>query len=179
MNFMSQDTWKFINTFAPWFSAIGTLSVVIVSLYLAGRDRNIRLKVSAGHRIIIGPGSAKPYPEYLCIYVVNHGHREAQITNIGWKVGIFKKQFAIQSTISDGMSSPLPIRLKDGEEAKYMIPLNEETNWLKSFSEKMLQPYPRLQVHFMKIQAFTSIGKTFESGVERNLKEKLVEANHE
>ena len=34
-----ENTWKFINTFAPWFSAIGTLAAVSTSLYLAFADR--------------------------------------------------------------------------------------------------------------------------------------------
>ena len=59
-------------------------------------------------------------PKFLCINIVNVGFREALITNIGWRIGLFKKQFAIQSVImNDGMSSPLTIKLKDGEEAKY------------------------------------------------------------
>ena len=89
--------------------------------------------VSAGHRIIVGPGSQEPYPEYLSICIVNIGHRDAQIINIGWKVGIVKKRYAVQSTINDGMSSTIPVRLKDGEEAKFLIPLNKETNWLRDF----------------------------------------------
>jgi hypothetical protein len=81
------------------------------------------LHVTAGHRLIVTQGQKGPHPEYLLIRIVNIGHREAQITNIGWKVGLFKKQHAIQSTIRDSISSHLPVRLKDGEEAAYYIPL--------------------------------------------------------
>nr|WP_320165904.1 hypothetical protein [uncultured Methylophaga sp.] len=175
----TEETWKFINTFAPWFSAIGTISAVILSLYLARRDKNVRLEVSAGHRLIISPGDSEPFPEYLSIYVVNVGHREAQLTNIGWKVGIFKKRYAVQSTINDGLSSPLPVRLKDGEEAKYLIPLNDENDWLKDFIEKMLSPNPKIQSRFARIQAFTSIGKTFESKIESSLIKKISEKVNE
>jgi len=31
---MDTVMWELINTFAPWFSAIGTISAVVVSLYL-------------------------------------------------------------------------------------------------------------------------------------------------
>jgi hypothetical protein len=176
MDFLSQDVWRFINTFAPWFSAVGTLSAVVLSLYLARRDKNVRLKVSAGHRIIVGPGSQEPYPEYLSIYIVNIGHRDAQIINIGWKVGIFKKRYAVQSAINDGMSSTIPVRLKDGEEAKFLIPLNKETNWLREFGKKMLYPFPWLQAHFIKIQAYTSLGDTFEEKIEKSLRQKILDA---
>lgn len=176
MDLLDQDTWKFINTFAPWLSAIGTLSAVALSLYLARRDKNIRLEVSAGHRIVVGPGSQEPYPEYLSIYVVNVGHRDAQITNIGWKVGVFRKHHAVQSTINDGISSTIPVRLKDGEEAKFLIPLNMETNWLREFGEKMLYPLPWLQARSIKIQAFTSVGDTFEARIEKSLRQKILKA---
>lgn len=179
MDFFSQDTWRFINTFAPWLSAAGTFSAVALSLYLARRDKNVRLKVSAGHRIIVGPGSREPYPEYLSIYVVNIGHRDAQVINIGWKVGLFKKQYAVQSTMNDGMSSNIPVRLRDGDEAKFLIPLNNETNWLKDFGNKMLPPFPRLNSHFIKIQAHTSLGETFEAKIEKSLRKKLLEAFYE
>ncbi len=176
---LTEETWKFINTFAPWFSAIGTISAVILSLYLARRDKNVRLAVSAGHRIIIGPGSSEPYPEYLSIYVVNIGHRDAQLISIGWKIGFFKKRYAVQTTESGGLSSPLPIRLKDGEEAKYLIPLSTKDDWLKEFVDKMLTPFPRLQSRFIRIQAFTSIGKTFESKIEGSLRKKIIEKYNE
>jgi hypothetical protein len=172
----TQDTWRFINSFAPWFSALGTISAVLLAIHLARRDKTLRLEVSAGHRLIVTPGTPGPWPEYLSINIVNVGHREAQITNIGWKVGVLRKQHAIQTTINDGMSSPIPVRLRDGEEAKYLIPLNERTNWLEDFGTKMLTPLPWLQVRFIRVQVFTSIGKTFEAPIEPGLQKMLREA---
>jgi hypothetical protein len=166
----SIETWKFINSFAPWFSAIGTIAAVIVSLRLATRDRNIRLKVSAGHRLLITPG-IEARPEYLNIRVVNIGHRDAQITNIGWKTGVFKKRCAIQILEQNGISSAFPIRLKDGEEANYFISL--ENDWLGEFIDKMLKPCPFIQKYFIKVQVFTSLGVEFESNIESSLKKKI------
>lgn len=172
----TQDTWRFINSFAPWLSALGTLSAVLLSLHLARGDKMVRLEISAGHRLIVTPGTPGPWPEYLSINIVNVGHRDAQVTNIGWKVGILRKRHAVQTTMPDGMSSPLPVRLRDGEEAKYLIPLNNTTNWLDDFGTKMLTPFPWLQCFFVRVQVFTSIGKTFEAPIERGLRTKLIEA---
>jgi hypothetical protein len=36
---IDQDRWNFINSFAPWLSAVGTLAAVFMSLYLAFADR--------------------------------------------------------------------------------------------------------------------------------------------
>lgn len=177
----TQETWKFINTFAPWLSAIGTISAVALSLHLARRDKNVRLEVSAGHRIMVTQAgdSEEPSPEYLFISIVNVGHREAQLTNIGWKAGIFKKKHAIQTIINNEYSNTLPIRLKDGEEARYLIPLEGDLNWLHAFTNDMLSPLTQLQCRFVKIQAFTSIGKTFESNIEKSLKIKIIEKYNE
>lgn len=173
----NKDTWEFINSFAPWLSAIGTILAVIVSLYLARRDKLIKLKVSAGHRLFISPGMRGQYPEFLYISVVNKGFQEAQLTNIGWKIGLFKKQHAIQSIIqNDGISSSMPIRLKNGEEAKYFIPLNEETNWINNFVEQFLKSNHRRRINHIRIQAFTSIDKVFESKIDKSLKKKILEA---
>lgn len=150
-----KETWEFINSFAPWFSAFGTLTAVILAIYLARRDKNIRLEISAGHR-------------------------EAQIVNIGWKIGFFKKEYSIQTLIpNDQISSPMPVRLKDGEEAKYFIPLNEETKWIENIIQKSLQPNPRIKISFMKLQVFTSVGKTFNSRIENGLKKRILKDDTE
>jgi hypothetical protein len=149
---------------------------VILSLWLARRDKKIRLEVTAGHRIIVTPGATGPFPEYLAIHIVNIGHRETQITDIGWKVGVFKKRYAVQTFEHGGLTSQLPIWLKDGAKAQYLIPLNKETNWLEKFGIDMLRPFPRIQVHFCSAQVFTSIGETFEARIEKGLRKKLLAA---
>jgi hypothetical protein len=49
-------TWQFINTFADWFAAAGTIAAVIVAIYLARLDKTIRLKVNAGARLMVTAG---------------------------------------------------------------------------------------------------------------------------
>lgn len=161
---LDENTWKFINTFAPWFSATGTIAAVIISLRFARRDKKIRLEVSAGHRLLVTIGAPGPHEDFLCIHIVNVGHRDAQVTGVGWKVGIFRKRYAVQTLANDEYSSQLPIRLKDGEEAKYYVPLNRQTNWLEDFADKMLRPFPVLQSRFVVVQAFTSIGTSSKLG---------------
>lgn len=50
---MTMADWKFINTFAPWFSAIGTFLAVVVSLYLAHASRRQKMKASASIMLMI------------------------------------------------------------------------------------------------------------------------------
>jgi len=105
----NKETWQFINTFAPWLSAIGTFAAVLVSLYLARQASMLNLNITAGHRVILTPGKKGPYPEFISISIINTGNRDLQITDIGWKVGFFKKkrQHAIQMIEQDGRSSRL------------------------------------------------------------------------
>lgn len=174
VDFWTQDTWRFINSFAPWLSAFGTISAVVLSLYLATRDRKVRLEVSAGYRVVLTPGNPSSQRGVLGIYIVNVGHREAQVINVGWKVGIFRKRLAIQQIERDGLSSTMPVRLKDGEEARYYLQLNDEDRWSEKFVQQMLQPFPKLQARFVTVVAYTSVGRTFEARIEKGLQKQLI-----
>jgi hypothetical protein len=172
-----KTTWDFINSFSNWFSAIGTIGAVIVSLYLARGRSRIKLHISAGHRILAGLGTGK-FPDYVSISIVNRGFRKVRITGIGWKVGLFNKQYADQIVNNLLWSSPLPIELEDGQEAKYLVPFKGAADWLNSFARDFLSTttFPNLTSHFVTLQVFTSAGKTFEKRIEENLRKKLIEA---
>ena len=76
----------FINTFAGWLSAVGTLLAVIVSLYLARRDSRIRLRVNIGIRKMIierGVHIVKYAPDFILIAVTNVGSRKKSRPGIG------------------------------------------------------------------------------------------------
>jgi hypothetical protein len=174
---LDQETWKFINTFAPWLSAIVTIAAVIVSLYLARRSESVKLNITAGHRLMATPGIKGPYPEYLAINIVNTGHRDVQITNIGWRVGFFKKQmqYAIQVIEPVGLSSPLPIWLRYGEQANYYIPLGVKRDWLEGFTRDFYKHHHKSRMKHTKIMVSTSLGNTIESTIEKGLQNIILE----
>ena len=169
-------TWECVNSFANWFSAFGTIAAVWTALHLARRDRQIRLQVYAGHRHIVAPGTDRHLSEHLDVGITNIGYREAQIVNIGWKVGFLRKKYGIQSVIADGISGKIPVRLRDGEETRYLFPMSGDPQWFQDFVRMFLQPHPRIRVHFVWIQAYTSVGTLFESRIEKGLRKKLLEA---
>jgi hypothetical protein len=171
---IKQD-WQFINSFADWFSAFGTIAAVIVALYLARQDKRIRLLATAGHRVIVSQGSKEPHPQYLTIRITNVGHRDVQVIGIGWRIGLFKKSYADQTIICDGISSTLPVRLSDGDEACYYFPLFNEIEWLRGFIQKMLLPHPRWNLWFTHVRIYTSVGKVFEVSLEQGLKKRIME----
>jgi len=77
-----RETLKFINTFAPWLSALGTFAAVTVSLYLARRSDRISLKLSLGIRMLAiqggGPGHGT---RFVFLSVTNMGRRSASLTS--------------------------------------------------------------------------------------------------
>jgi hypothetical protein len=118
-----------------------------------------------------------PHPEYIVISIVNTGHRDVQITNIGWKIGLFKKkmQHAIQIIDPDGLSSPLPVWLRYGEKANYFIPLGLGRDWLERFIRDFYKHHHKSRVKHTKIWVSTSLGNTFESNIEKGLQKIILE----
>lgn len=168
---MDTETWRFINSFAPWLSAIGTILAVITSLYLARTSRRIRLQVRAGRRTIVGQGFAST--DVVSILITNRGHRVATIQSIGWKIGFFRKQHFLQIPDVPTFSAKLPQKLEDGESASYVFSMNpgQRNNWVEQFKPVISKyKFPQMAAFSMKVQVHTSVGKTFEARIERNLR---------
>jgi len=170
-----RETWEYINTFAPWLSAVGTLLAVVVSLYFSRRTSQVKISLSAGYRIEIGPGYKEPYPQYIFIKAVNTGARDVKITGFGWRIGIFKKRYFYQVVDGIKMRSDMPIMLSFSEEASYLIDLNIGDNWIKRFVKDEILPNRRLNMVSLRVYASTSIGKTVYSKIENSLKKELNE----
>jgi hypothetical protein len=81
--------WNLINGISCLLTAIGTLSAVIVSLWLALRDTRIRLRVNVGIRKILLEGKAydrvSQEPDFLIVTVTNIGRRVVTVTGLLWK----------------------------------------------------------------------------------------------
>lgn len=164
---MDIEFWLFVNSFSPWLSAIGSLSAVAFALYLARQDKRIRLNISVGHRLIVTQGSPEPDLSCLAINITNIGHREAQISNLSWKVGLFRKTIFIQCTPKDDISSPMPVRLKDGEEANYFITLDDEHDYLGTFIKDFLPNMYWLRLKLACFRVHTTIGSEFSTKLEK------------
>ena len=172
---LSSADWEFINTFAGWFSAVGTFIAVVVALYIANRSIRTKARVWVGHRIEIGSGSKEPYPEFIVFGIVNQGERPLAIYQLGWKVGLLNKRHAIQR-FEESMSSKLPINLAYGEEAAWYVPLDaRDEPWIEHFAKDMFMPNYKVSCFTLRAQFFSSIGKIFNVKPERNLIVKLKE----
>lgn len=162
---MSQEEWKFVNTFAPWLSAIGTLAAVLVSLRLARNKVRVSLTVSVNLKIIYEPtrdGYERAKDDYVAIEVVNTGETEATIGNIAWigRKG-WKKVAAVQN-LDDGIyaGSKLPTKLKFGEEARYMVRV--KPHWLSQVAPEFIGWPMWWSALQLRCVVWTSVGQSFK-----------------
>jgi hypothetical protein len=172
---ISKSEWELYNSFSNWLSAIGTIAAVAVSLHLARKSGRPRATVSAGHRLVLVPGSKAKPKEVLVFRVVNTGDRSIRVTSIGWRIGVRNTRQAIQ--MFDPMqSNPLPVELSHGQEASWVIPLDfGDDPWMKSFARKMLHPNPRWSCFTLRAEAYTSLGDVFRSKPEPGLLRRIEE----
>lgn len=163
-----KSTWQFINSFAPWLAALGTLLAVITSLYLARRDKRINISVNADIVTIIDNSNQT---KCVCIEATNIGYRTANIVSIDWKIGIFRKRRMTQVLATNSISSKLPIKLNDGDTANYYFPIEDFHKNLKNFKKCFRTNFVGLETKFIFISALTSTGQIFKSRIKGVLQE--------
>ena len=118
---------------ADWASAFGSVAAVITALYLASTSQRIKLNAWCGHRVVAGGGI--PNESLISIMVTNIGGRPATISNIGIKVGLFKKRYAIIKCTPAEYCAGVPKLINDGEQALYGFPLDNERTWAVAGAE--------------------------------------------
>lgn len=119
--------WTAFGAIGQAVGAIATAAAVIVALWATLSEREIRVSVGAGLRLIIS-GDGTPAIDVISITVSNQGLRSARIRSIGWRTGWLrhgpswlKHKFAFQNASSfPGAVNP-PFDLEPGEEKTILI----------------------------------------------------------
>ena len=168
-----QETWQFINSFAPWLAAVGTIAAVITSLYLAHRRERIKVKVRATLQVLLvqggGPGHGT---EYVGFDVTNVGGRTVTITHLFWKTGILKKRQYAWIPPQNPLSGQLPAKLEDGDRVSFMLEMNTFDSYNESYMKNDLSGWGgRLKVRFIRAGVLTSTNDRFESRVGDGLRD--------
>ncbi len=169
------ETWKFINSFAPWFSAAGTISAVILSLWLASRNTTEKLKVKAVITLLVQQGSRQKAPEYLMLTVTNVGHIDVKVTNIGWELIGFKPKQYLQIIDDNVYSDTIPVDVKPGDQVKWLVELNENDNWIEKFYKDVLAQHFRVNLFRLRFIVYTSRGKVFKVKIDKTLQDAFIE----
>lgn len=171
---MNREIWEFINSFAPWLSGVGTLLVVIVSLYLARRDRQIRLEIRA--TIMKVYGIFETDIDVVSITITNLGFRTAAITGVWWSIGLLRKHPCFQVFPQyDEYHNAVRPKITDGEQVEYIIKLSDFDKNLDIFGEILSKLFLRFSIWTMKIVVFTTTGKYFKSRLSKPLRRHLLQ----
>jgi hypothetical protein len=171
------DQWCLLawETAGVWLSGLATFAAVVVSLLLARRDR-IHLKISAGHRILIGPGSTQPYPQLLSILIRNVGTRPATVESIAWRKRPWRKLHGLQTFHPTAGYPGPPANIQPGQSHNFMLPLDAQgVEWVESFLRDFVGRPPWIGVHFVRVIAYTPAGDQFSASMESSLKKWLLE----
>lgn len=168
-----RELWRFINTFAPWGSALASSAAVVTALYLARRGDRIRIKVAAGVRVIFRTGPGAPPPEqYAMIEVTNVGRRTATVTGLYFRDAIpFTRQEFVWLPASHPLSTgTLPQTLADGESQRWLTPLAVFT---QGFEGHFRGVRGWLRAGRFRGGVQTTAGGRFESAIDRALRQAL------
>jgi hypothetical protein len=175
---MDRETWLFINTFADWLAALGTLAAVITSLYLARKSDRITLELRVGIRNV-GFITARPIttadpqvpPKLFWICVTNIGRRRARITILYWKPVPWRKRGVVFVPPRNQYSSAFPIVLTDREEAIYAWPLSEFDT--KGLCDEFTGLSGAFRLHLHRLCVTISTGEVFTCKPEKELRKFL------
>ncbi|MBS1516630.1 MAG: hypothetical protein JSS91_00925 [Bacteroidetes bacterium] len=150
----SWDNWKFFNTFAPWLSAIGTLTVAYLTYrYIIRTEKIIILSIETDVSLLQFVG-INYIPQKISITVTNKNMRKATIQHFGFYINGLTYQLIPRA---DGVSSICPITLQDGESAIYVM---DNLDFIEAINK-----INNGQVETLKVYVKTSTGKIFTNKI--------------
>lgn len=170
-----KETWVFLNTFADWFAALGSISAVIVALHRKARRPSATRHRRRCPKVGLGAGLTNEPEEVVSIRITNVGGRQAQVIGLGWRTGLFKRRYLERAPSFNPLDTPLPVRLRDGEEVFYRIPLTPDSFWINNFVSNCVGESPARRLRTLRIRVYTSIGRVFEKRVESGLQRRLLQ----
>lgn len=159
-------------------TAFGTVGAVVVALRLAGRERIEIIRGRAGERVIVQMGMrGDEGTPIINVEVTNLTHRPVTINSIGWRVGIFRREYFVQiPDYRDPLTFKLPTKLDYGERANYNFPREEFLNNASAICSQISTIWPWLSERFIFLLVSTSgIVGSFRFRVDRPLAKSLVE----
>ncbi len=160
------------NAVGTWVAGIATFMAVLVSLHLARQGESVRIKASAGLRVVF-EGDGSPAEEHVGITITNQGARPIIVNSVGWRVGRGKRaRFCIQP-VSGRYTHQYPKQLAYGEQASFLVSFQALPNWPKEFATGFVQDLGASNLRTLRALIHTSVGKTVEVVPEANLLEKL------
>ena len=181
-----RETWLFINSFAPWLAALGTVAAVIVSLYLARRALRLDIRVFAQ---IVATFGMEPSEEFFKIGVVNHGRKAVVSQIVWWSLGFGRrKQFWIvpppknllSTELQSLLSTGLPCELDFGKNADFFFPTATFNETGRPLLEHVRDSvFPQLTVRLLRVGVVASTNQHFRIPLDAYLRKFILERSRQ
>jgi hypothetical protein len=159
------ERWKPI---ADWLTAVGTVSAVIVSLWLASRANKQRLRISAELVLEFNAGSAEPELWVTCS-AQNRGAPEVMITDYGFQLWPWRSAPLLLTQPPDVRGSFAPIVLPYGGTTRVVQPLESFVGMLRG--EGLISSH--WKIFRLRMYVRTSLGKVTRKRVGARLRREL------
>ena len=178
MGLFDRETWLFINSFAPWLAALGTVAAVIVSLYLARRALRLDIRVFAQ---IVATFGMEPSEELFKIGVVNHGRKAVVSQIVWWSLGFGRrKQLWIVLPPRNHLSTGLPCELDFGEKADFFFPTATFNETGRPLLEHVRDSvFPQLTVRLLRVGVVASTNQYFRIPLDAYLRKFILERSRQ
>lgn len=171
-------SWECINSFGNWLSAIGTILISGVALWLSVKDRMILMKASFDVGLIPGDNPAVLDREVFILNFTNVGSRPITVTNHCWKFPFFKGIVFLMPNMdheTGHFCTKLPCEITDGKDGYAFYRKNFFSELENSedliFHKSLLVAW--LRINFFKMYICTSIGKRINVRVNGRVRKKL------
>jgi len=172
---MDKEFWTFFNSFAPWLAGIGTVLAVIVSLYLATRDKRIRLKITADVRSVIQTGlDPQQLNDVVMVNITNVGYTSVTIQTISWELGLRKKHTFLQTPSDYPGSMSFPTKLSHGDQADLLIRLTDFEGIIAEFQDVLSGKLKNLKIRLIRLRINTSVGKIIKARLKKPLQDLII-----
>ncbi len=163
------------NAVGTWVAGFGTLTAVIVALYLARRSERVRANCNVGIMVTYA-GDGTPAEEHLGFTVTNLGMQPLTINSIGWRIGKGKSaRYCIQPVRGQNTAN-YPKVLAHGEQAAFLVSFTTMPNWPKDFATGFIEDLSEENLRTLRAQVHTSVGKTIDVVPAHNVLEILRKA---
>ncbi|WP_210014963.1 hypothetical protein [Pseudomonas palmensis] len=155
---LTVEEWGVINGFANWLAAIGTISAVIVSLYLStkGGKRNANLSVNL---MLMAEQGSDHHPEHIVYKLVNTGDRSFHPDSIGWVFGKKKDRSSFIQLFDRQLSNDLPTLQASGVANKWLFSVDDQ-RWFTKMAESLGADWKR-NIKTLRALATTTTGEEF------------------
>lgn len=178
---LDQATWQFINSFADWLSALGTIAAVVTALHLSRRSERRHLSVSNGYYRVLPsvPGRAAEH-RYFQIRAVNDGLRDVVVQGVmwDWRPVIGRRRRFVMLTTTAQPSTPVPARLLPGDTATFLFREHEFEAGAGDLRQTVQSSsWPRFAVNRLRCGVYTTTGEEILGRVDADVRRSLLRPN--